>query len=91
MHLLFRLGSWSSRILWRAGLETILELSGDAFHVTHTSGTSCLSPLCLLAPIVCNVALAIDPFHRVPLKVRGSDLRDLGERTLSDLSSRVTA
>lgn len=59
MHPLFGLGRWSPRVLGGTGLEAILELSGNALHVPHTSSTGGLSPLSLLAPVVCNFALAL--------------------------------
>lgn len=50
---LFGLGGWSFRVLWYTGLEAVLESSGNALHVTHASGTSCLPTLGLLTPVVC--------------------------------------
>jgi hypothetical protein len=58
MHPLFGLGRWSSCILGGTGLEAILEFSGNALHVSHTSGAGSLSPLSLLAPVVCILVLA---------------------------------
>jgi hypothetical protein len=52
MQPLLRLAGWSSRILWYTGLEAILESSRNALHVSHTSGTSGLPTLGLLAPVV---------------------------------------
>lgn len=60
MHPLFGL-CWSSRILWYASLEAVLEFTWDTLHVAHTSSTSGLSPLCLLAPVVCAVLAGIFP------------------------------
>lgn len=54
MQPLLRLAGWSPRILWYTGLEAILEFSWNALHVSHTSGSSGLSALGLLAPVVCN-------------------------------------
>lgn len=51
---LLRLCGRSSRTLWCTGLEAILEHSRDALHVAHTAGASCLPPLSLLAPVVCQ-------------------------------------
>jgi len=42
----------STRILWHTGLETILESSRNTLQVSHTSGTSGLPTLGLLAPVV---------------------------------------
>ena len=89
MHPLFCLGRWSSRILWSTSLEAILEFSGNALHVSHTSSTSGLSPLSLLAPVVCNTALASEPSSRVPLTTRKVCSRE--KRTLPNLSSWVSA
>ena len=64
MHPLFGLGGWSLRVLRCTGLEAILELSGNALHVSHTSSTGSLSPLSLLAPVVYNISLASGPRSR---------------------------
>jgi hypothetical protein len=66
MHPLFGLGRWSSCILGGTGLEAILEFSGNALHVSHTSSTGSLSPLSLLTPVVCILALATSFKSRVP-------------------------
>jgi hypothetical protein len=91
MHPLFGLDGWSPRSLWYTGLEAILELSWDTLHVAHTSGTSGLSPLGLLAPVVYDIVLAQMPHPPVPLIFQAGIFVGLKERTLSDLSSRVTA
>jgi hypothetical protein len=49
---LLGLGCWTPRILWCTSLEAVLESARDTLQVTHATGTSCLSPLSLLAPVV---------------------------------------
>lgn len=87
---LLRLAGWSPRILWYTGLEAILESSRNALHVAHTAGTGGLSTLGLLAPVVCHPVLAMS-VARVPLISQYLAIAYVGERTLTDLSSRVTA
>jgi hypothetical protein len=69
MHPLFGL-AWSPRILWYTSLEAILESAWNTLHVAHASSTSSLSPLCLLAPVVCKSALAKISPNRVPFLSR---------------------
>lgn len=45
--------------LGRAGLETVGELAVDGLEVLHAAGTSGLSPLGLLAPVVCGGMLVV--------------------------------
>ena len=53
---LSRSGQRASGALWRACLEAILESPGDRTHVSHAAGADGLSPLRLLAPVVCYVS-----------------------------------
>jgi hypothetical protein len=45
--------------LGRAGLEAVGELAVDGLEVLHAAGTSGLSPLGLLAPVVCGRMLVV--------------------------------
>jgi hypothetical protein len=61
MHHLFGLDGWSSRIFWYTELEAVLELSWHLLQVAHTSSAGGLSPLGLLAPVVCDTVLVQVP------------------------------
>jgi hypothetical protein len=80
------------------GLEAVGELAGDGLQVLHAAGTGGLSPLGLLAPVVCGGMLVLVLFScsRInALSVVGSSLGGLEEggvrRTLPDGGARVTA
>jgi hypothetical protein len=45
--------------LGRAGLEAVGELAADGLEVLHAAGTSGLSPLGLLTPVVCGSMLVV--------------------------------
>lgn len=45
--------------LGSAGLEAVGELAVDGLEVLHAAGTSGLSPLGLLAPVVCGSMLVV--------------------------------
>lgn len=52
-------GGWSSRSLGCSGLESVLEFTGNALQVTHTSSTGGLSSLSLLTPVVCSMNMLV--------------------------------
>jgi hypothetical protein len=45
--------------LRRASLEAVGELAADGLEVLHAAGTGGLSPLGLLAPVVCGMMLVV--------------------------------
>lgn len=49
----------TARTLGGAGLEAVAELAGNGLQVLHAAGTGGLSPLGLLAPVVCGGMLVL--------------------------------
>lgn len=58
----------SSGTLWRAELEAVLELAWDTLKRSHSAGAGGLSPLRLLAPVVCHGS--VSQFPSCPRLVR---------------------
>jgi hypothetical protein len=81
--------------LGRAGLEAVGELAADGLEVLHAAGTSGLSPLGLLTPVVCGSMLVVFLMAERCVVGVGSSIGGLEEggvrRTLPDGSARVTA
>jgi hypothetical protein len=81
--------------LGRAGLEAVGELAADGLEVLHAAGTSGLSPLGLLTPVVCGIKLVVFLMVERCVVGVGSSIGGLEEggvrRTLPDGSARVTA
>jgi len=85
--------------LGSTGLEAVAELAGDGLQVLHAAGTGGLSPLGLLAPVVCSGMLVLWFFRSL---IRGDALAKVDSgiggleeggvrRTLPDTGARVTA
>ena len=78
-------------------LEAVGELAVDGLEVLHAAGTSGLSPLGLLAPVVCGrmlvVFLFLRPSEVLSMLYSGIGGREEGgvRRTLPDGCARVTA
>ena len=68
--------------LGRAGLEAVAELAVDGLEVLHAAGTSGLSPLGLLAPVVCGgmLVLVLRSFAAVAMRCRWSVQVSVGWR-----------
>ena len=82
--------------LGSAGLEAVGELAVDGLEVLHAAGTSGLSPLGLLAPVVCGRMLVYFlswPSEALSMFCSGiGGLEEGGvRRTLPDGCARVTA